>query len=112
MDGDLLANQAIDFVELEHNSQIFRNAALKRFITTMLAEHNPHLSISTNSLEYYHQVFCKFIFARTVFAYWDVKRNSDYAHFPEATKMDKFIEKAWKCNMEDDIRAKFIYNMQ
>ena len=50
----MLADKAIEFVELENNSYIFRNAALKRFMTTMLAETNPQMSISTNSLDYYH----------------------------------------------------------
>jgi hypothetical protein len=112
LNPDLLAQQAADFVEMEHNSKIFRNSALRRFLTTMLAETNPTLSIATNSLEYYHQVFCKFILARTCFAFWDVERNSDYDHYPEALKMDKFIEHAWKINFEDDVKAKFIYNLQ
>lgn len=112
LDADFLADKAIDFVELDHNSHVFRHAALHRFLTKTLAEMNPKMSISGNAIEFYHLVFIKFILARTCFSYWDVKRNSDYAHYPEGLKMDKFMENAWKENYEDDLKAKFIYHEQ
>ena len=49
--------------------------------------------------------------ARTCFSFWDMKHNSKYDKWPEAVKMDKFIEHVWKNNYEDDIKAKFIYNL-
>ena len=109
--ADFLVEQAINFIEMEHNSQIFRRAPFHRFITTMLAESNPMISISGNSLEYYHLIFSKFMMARTCFAFWDMKHNSKYENWPDAVKMDKFIEHLWKNNYEDDIKAKFIYNL-
>jgi hypothetical protein len=96
---------------MEHNSLIFRPSSLKKFISTLLAEINPTMSIATHSIDYFHQVFCKFILARACFAFWDIKRDEDYAHYPEGLKMDKFIENVWKLNYEDDVKAKFIYNM-
>lgn len=54
-------------------------------------------------------MFTKFILARSCYAYWDVKRNAEYAHYPEGLKMDKFLENAWKNNYEDELVAKFIY---
>ena len=77
----------------------------------MLAETNPTLSISLNTLEYYQELFNKFIMAKTCFAYWEVQHDSQYSSWPEAVKMDKFIELAWKENYEDDIKSKFIYNL-
>ena len=33
LDADFLADKAINFVEMDHNSHIFRHAALRRFLT-------------------------------------------------------------------------------
>ena len=110
LSADFVADRAVAFVEMDHNSHIFRHSSLHRFLATQLAELNPKLSISGNAIEFYHLVFVKFILARVCFAYWDVKRSSEYAHYPEGLKMDKFMENAWKENYEDDVRAKFIYH--
>lgn len=49
---------------------------------------------------------------RVCFAYWDIQNDQEtYQNWPEALKMEAFVERAWKENYEDDIKAKFIYDM-
>ena len=78
----------------------------------MLAEQNPHLSMAGNTYDFYCEFFHQFVMPKVCFAFWDIMNNQeDFENWPEAAKMDFFIEACWKNNYEDDIRAKFIYNL-
>jgi hypothetical protein len=50
---------------------------------------------------------------KVCFTYWDINNNlsDEFKYWPEAVKMDHFIETCWKQNYEDDARAKVIFNL-
>ncbi len=76
-----------------------------------MAELNPVLSVSSISLEYYERIFSCYIMPRVCFSYWDIQNDQqEYENWPEALKMEMFLDRAWKENYENDIKAKFIYN--
>ena len=95
---------------LDPNATIFRPRPLKRFFTQLMAEQNPSLSISSIALDFYDRIFMSFIMPRVCFAYWDIKNDQEYVDYPEAYKMELFMERAWKENYEDDLQARFIYD--
>lgn len=69
---------------------------MRNFLSKTLAEMNPDLSISAKTVEYFSQLFSQFIMDKAVFDYWQVKNNRvDFAGWPEAVKMDYFMESAW-----------------
>ena len=57
---------------------------------------NPELSISAKTVDYFSQVFIQFILEKTTFNYWQLKNNlQDFRGWPEAIKLDHFMENAW-----------------
>lgn len=95
-------------LEMVFKPKIFRPTSLKNFLTKMLAEMNPDLSIQGNTLEYYSEIFVRYILDRAVFAYWKVKNNRvDFEGWPDALKLDHFLELAWKENHEHQLT--FLY---
>ena len=86
----------MDTAEQVFKPRIFRHTALKNFLQKTLAELNPDLSVAGKSIDYYSETFVRFIFEKTVFDYWHVKNNhSDFRGWPDALKMDHFLENAW-----------------
>ncbi len=79
-----------------YKPRIFRHTSLKNFLTKTLAEMNPELSFSSKAIEYFAEIFIRYIFDKAVFDYWSIKNNHlDFYGWPEAVKMDHFIESAW-----------------
>ena len=98
--------------DTESQATIFRQAPLRRFIIEALAQVNPTLSVTAVTLQNYEGIFHKFILPRVCFAFWDVRNDQEtYENWPEALKMDEFLYNAWHENYEDDIKAKFIYDV-
>ena len=96
---------------LDENQTIFRAQPLKRFFTKALAEINPVLSVQQTTLDYYDRIFSSFIMRRVCFSFWDINNDQvSYEHWPEALKMEKFLEQAWRENYEDDIKSRWIYD--
>jgi hypothetical protein len=63
---------------------------------------NPDLSLSGKSVDYFSETFIRFIFEKCSFDFWKVKNNyQDYDGWPEALKMDHFLETAWNANGND-----------
>jgi len=56
----------------------------------------------------------QFLIPRIAFAHWDIQNDcSDQFDFwPDALKMDYFVEQSWKQNYEDDARKAFIYTLK
>lgn len=91
---------------------LFKPESLRRFLTKLVAEVNPKLSTQGITHDYLSMLFTHFIFPRIVFVYWEVRNNhKDYENWPEAVKMDHFIETCWKENFEHDLKQKFIYQV-
>ena len=88
--------EAMDTADQVFKPRIFRHTALKNFLQKTLAELNPDMSLAGKSIDYYSEIFVRFIFEKTVFDYWHVKNNhSDFRGWPDALKMDHFLENAW-----------------
>lgn len=95
-------------LEMAYNPKIFRHTALRNFLSKSLAELNPDLSLQGTTVDYYSEIFLKYLFDRTCFAYWKVKNNKiDFEGWPEALKMDHFLETAWNENYEHELT--FLY---
>ena len=63
---------------------------------------NPELSLSSKTIEYFSEVFIRFIFEKCVFDYWSIRNNKqDYVDWTENLKMDNFIENAWDLHKHD-----------
>ncbi len=95
------------------DQQIFRPNALRRFISTTLSELNPSYSLQGTTLEYYTMAFQNFIMPRICYAYFDIVNDCSekFQYWPEALKMDMFMEQAWKENYENDIVSNFLYKL-
>ena len=65
----------IEYIELFNKNKIFQPRPLKRFLSESLARINPHMSMTTNSEEYFAQIFTTFILPKTVFSFWDVMND-------------------------------------
>ena len=78
-----------------------------------MAEQNPDISIAGNTYDFYWEIFVNFMLPKVCFTYWDINNNlsDEFKYWPEAVKMDHFIETCWKQNYEDDARAKVIFNL-
>lgn len=50
--------------------RIFRHTALRNFLATSLAELNPDLSLAGPTIDYYTEIFLKYVFDRACFAFW------------------------------------------
>ena len=83
---------------------MFRSAALKKFLITSLAEINPQLSLASNTIDFYSHTFQAYLMPRVCYAYFDIVNDcSDkFKYWPEAVKMDYFLEQCWKVNYEED----------
>eukprot|EP00347_Sterkiella_histriomuscorum_P005960 403354605 len=107
-DMDKLFADTILNIESTYKSTIFRHSALKNFLQITLAQLNPDLSLSGITIEYFNQMFMKFMFERGVFELWKIKRNCiDFQGWPEQLKMDLFIENTWRANYEHELT--FLY---
>jgi len=96
-------------VEQVAKPRIFRPTALRTFLTKICAEMNPEMSLSAKVIDYYSEVFNRFIFEKCVFDYWAIKRSKiDYVEWPENLKMDHFIECAWDLH-KHDYELTFLY---
>lgn len=62
-------------VEQSFKPRIFRHTALRNFMSKTLAQMNPDLSLSNKAIEYYAEVFTRFLFEKVCFEYWGVKNN-------------------------------------
>ena len=112
LDREKNLEQMIALSGLDVNASIFRSTPLKRFFTKTMAEINPVLSVSSITLDYYDRIFSRFIMPRVCFTFWDIQNDCEtYEYWPEALKMEAFVERAWKENYEDDLKAKFIYDL-
>lgn len=74
-DFDDMMSKAVEDLEFLYKPQIFRSTALKNFLSRSLAEMNPDLSLQGNTIEYYSELFTRYIFDRAVFAYWKIKND-------------------------------------
>ena len=84
---------------------------MKRFLTLVITEVNPVLGCSARTQEYYARVFSSFIMPRVCYTYWDIRNDCvAYEHWPETLKMDKFLERCWVDNYENDAVADFLYH--
>ena len=75
----------------------------------MVAERNPQLSVQAVTMDYYARMFSASILPRLCFSFWDVQRDAELEHVPETIRMGLFVQRAYECNYEDDIKSKFIY---
>ena len=96
------------------NNHLFRPSALRRFLQTSLAEVNSKYSLSTVTLQYYSMALQQFLIPRIAFAHWDIQNDhsDQFEYWPDALKMDYFMEQSWKENYEDDARRAFIYTLK
>ena len=70
---------------------------------------NPEMSLSAKTIDYFAEVFVRYIFDKTCFDYWRVKNNQvDFQGWPEALKMDHFLECVWDQH-EFDNQLTFLY---
>ena len=71
------------------------------------------MSISLQCVDYYSEVFTEFLMPRICYSYFDIMNDHStrYRYWPEALKMDYFMERCWKVNYEDEAVRKFIYNL-
>ena len=54
-----------------------------------MVEIDPQLSIAKNSVDYYCQLFQKFILEKDCFEFWKIKNDKvEYEGWPDALKMD------------------------
>ena len=84
-------------IQNDINPRIFRHNALKNFLIQTMAQQNHTLSLGSNTIDYYNEIFTKYIFDSTCFEFWKIKNNhEDFEGWPESLKMDHFMEQAWK----------------
>lgn len=103
-----LMEAAIQDLEMTYQPRIFRHTALKNFLSTSLAQLNPDLSLAHTTVDYYSEIFLKYIFDRACFSFWKVKNDKvDFEGWPEALKMDHFLEQTWNENYENELT--FLY---
>ena len=71
------------------------------------------MSLAGPTSQYYANTFCDFIMPRICYSYFDIvnDKSDRFAYWPEALKMDHFLERCWKMNYEDDAVQKFVYNL-
>jgi len=101
--------EALTQLEQVVKPRIFRHSALKNFLQKTMAEMNPDLSVAAKSIDYYAEMFVRYIFEKTVFDYWQVKNNrQDFEGWPEALKMVQFLESAWDMR-EFEQQLTFLY---
>lgn len=57
--------------------------------------------------------FQNFLMPRICYAYFDIvnDHSEKFEYWPEALKMDTFMEQAWKENYENDIVSNFVYKL-
>jgi hypothetical protein len=70
-----MIEQAMDEIEMLYRPKLFRHTALKNFLARSLAELNPDLSLQANTIDYYSEIFLKYIFDKASFSYWKTKNN-------------------------------------
>ena len=80
---------------------------MKRFLNKIMVEMDPQMSISSTTLEYYQQIFLKFLMEKNCFEYWKIKNNQELQGMPNALKMDLFIKNCWENSYEDELT--FLY---
>lgn len=103
-----MVNTTLKDVESLFKPRIFRRAALKRFIEAVLLDIDPRFSVSSNALEYFTQIFTKFILEKYCFEFWKIKNDQiEYEGWPEAVKMDHFIEQCWTKKYDNELT--FLY---
>lgn len=65
------------------------------------------------AVDYYSNVFQEFLVPRLSYTFFDIMQDQvKFQYWPEAMKMDYFMEQAWKQNYEDEAVQKFLYNLQ
>ena len=63
----------------------------------MILEIDPTLSISEYTIEYFVQIYNKFIFEKTAFELWKIRNDHEgFQGWDESLKMDHFMEMCWK----------------
>ena len=62
-------------LELSQNPMLFRRSILKNFLSEILLEIDPQISITRNTQDYFVQIFTKFILEKDCFEYWKVKND-------------------------------------
>ena len=93
--------EGVEELEMRVKPRVFRHTALKNFLTRTLAEMNPDLSIQGTTLEYYSEIFIRYIMEKAIFNFWKIKNNKvDFAGWPDALKLDHFLESTWNDNYE------------
>ena len=71
------------------------------FLRKLIASMDPEIGLNKESIDYYTLIFNKFLLSKICYAYWVILNNKqDFEDWPEALKMDHFIEHAWKENYE------------
>lgn len=103
-----LNSEAVKFIETHYKPSMFRKASLRRFLGDLLLEHGPQYSMASNAVDVFSQIFVKFLLEKDCFEFWKIR--NDHEHFqdwPEADKMDYFMEQAWKNNYENELT--FLY---
>ncbi|CDW79121.1 UNKNOWN [Stylonychia lemnae] len=104
---DMIEN-SIKNLESVYKPKIFRHTALKNFLAKALAEMNPDLSLQGTTIEYFSELFVRYIFEKASFEYWKVKNNQvDYQGWPDPLKMDVMFENIWNSNYEHQLS--FLY---
>ena len=68
---------------------------------------NPKTSMTTNALDYFSLIFHKCILEKDSFEFWDVKNSDKYEHWPDAVKMDHFLEMCWTKRYDNELT--FLY---
>jgi hypothetical protein len=100
---------ALYSVENVFKPRIFRHTSLRNFLSKTLAELNPDLSLSAKTIDYYSELFVRYLFEKTCFDNWHITRNQvDYVGWPDALKMDHFMECAWNAQ-EFEHQLTFLY---
>ena len=66
------------------------------------------MSIAIRSNHYFTNVFANFVMEKVCFEYWKIKNDTvEYAGWPEALKMDQFVENALTKTYENELT--FLY---
>lgn len=103
---DALLQDTIASLKFKANPRIFRHSALKNFLSHTITSLNPDLSLGSNTIDYYSEVFSRYIFDSACYEFWKIKNNhSDFKGWPEPLKMDHFVECAWKGQSESELHA-------
>ena len=95
-------------IESYHQPKIFFKQPLKRMLDQILLEKDPSYGITQIAIQYYTQVFQRFILEKVAFEWWKIKNDhKTYDGWLEIMKSDQFMENVWNNTYEHELT--FLY---